>query len=464
MASDQSDNRRKGFDRLAEIAGGLEEGATVHVVTVRELLRWFGAQRRDDRTVFDISTALEILGLRTEPWFEDQFIDGPLQFRKGYFGGTHIPSETDKLVRKLAEDFAQREAPKAGDRLTAGQVSYLNSFWLKLVKRRVEDWIEQHPGENLTRDQVQEKVDALAQRGLEQFSEEEIKRERYLMLVEKTEEQHALPLEGRATPPPSSMTLALPVPSRTTVTIPETTFQSLKSANNPPMSIAPNRKVTEAITRMLLRDFSQLPVMSGEREVKGIISFKSISECLTSGRDLDGEVREYMNTSAFEIRIDDPLLDVIGDIIRNGYALVRERGKIVGIVTDSDLSEQFRQLSEPFLVIKQIENHLRSLIQTRIPEDTLQRLNGADFEAPRREVKSVLDLVFGDYQRLLHDDKNWEKLRVRADKAVFHRELEKTRKIRNNVMHFDPDGITSEDLTVLQEFAKLLRTLEDRRG
>jgi predicted transcriptional regulator len=284
------------------------------------------------------------------------------------------------------------------------------------------------------------------------------------MLVEETEEQ-ALPLEARATPPPSIRS-ALPVPSRATVTIPEATFRvrRLKSANNPPISIAPNRKVAEAITTMLLRDFSQLPVMSGEREVKGIITFKSILECSTSGRDLDGEVREYMNTSAFEIRIDDPLLDVIGDIIRNEYALVREKGKIVGIVTHSDLSEQFKQLSEPFLVINQIENHLRSLIQARIPEDTLQGLNGADFEAPRREVKSVYDLGFGDYQRLLHDNGNWERLRVRADKGVFHGELEKVRKIRNNVMHFDPDGITPKELTVLQEFAKLLRTLEGRRG
>jgi predicted transcriptional regulator len=67
---------------------------------------------------------------------------------------------------------------------------------------------------------------------------------------------------------------------------------------------------------MLLRDFSQLPVMSGEREVKGIVSHKSILECLARGTDLDGEVRECMETPAFEISIDSPLLDAIDEIMR----------------------------------------------------------------------------------------------------------------------------------------------------
>jgi hypothetical protein len=146
------------------------------------------------------------------------------------------------------------------------------------------------------------------------------------------------------------------------------------------------------------------------------------------------------------------------------YALVRDRGKITGIVTVSDLSEQFKELSEPFLVLHQIENHLRALIQNRIPEDELKNLKvAANFEPNRQEVHSVFDLAFGDYLWLLRGSENWERFGLRVDRGVFHRELDEVRKIRNDVMHFDPDPITSEQLSKLRGFAKLLRTLEGHR-
>jgi hypothetical protein len=85
------DDRRQGYRRLAQIAADLEDGVNVHVITVRELLQWFGAEGHDDRTVSNITEALRHLDLRTEPWFDDQWEGGPLEFHKGYFGGTHVP-------------------------------------------------------------------------------------------------------------------------------------------------------------------------------------------------------------------------------------------------------------------------------------------------------------------------------------------------------------------------------------
>ena len=39
--------------------------------------------------------------------------------------------------------------------------------------------------------------------------------------------------------------------------------------------------------------------------------------------------------------------------------------------------------------------------------------------------------------------------------------LEKIREIRNDVMHFDPDGLEDEDLNTLREFAQFLKRLRD---
>jgi hypothetical protein len=42
--------------------------------------------------------------------------------------------------------------------------------------------------------------------------------------------------------------------------------------------------------------------------------------------------------------------------------------------------------------------------------------------------------------------------------------LEKVRQIRNDVMHFDPDGIPDEDLDVLRQFSRFLQTLQSTQG
>ena len=83
------------------------------------------------------------------------------------------------------------------------------------------------------------------------------------------------------------------------------------------------------------------------------------------------------------------------------YALVRSvvDNKIVGIITTSDLSLQFQQLSEPFLLLGEIENHIRRIIDGRFTKEQLEAAkDGTDSE---RAVKSASDLTFGEYKRPL---------------------------------------------------------------
>ncbi len=214
-----------------------------------------------------------------------------------------------------------------------------------------------------------------------------------------------------------------------------------------------------------MHEFSQLPVMSSEREVKGIVSSKSIARCLMKSPVLDGEVREYMEALAFELNIDSPLLEAIGEICHHEYALIRDKGKISGIVTVSDLSGQFMQLTQPFLFLRQIENHLRELIQDRMPGEAFTHcIKQSGIDNGKENNKSVFDLDFGDYLRLLSNKEKWERLGLSADRNVFVSQLDRVRKVRNEIMHFDPDGITSEELNALQEFASFLRCLEGPRS
>ena len=76
-----------------------------------------------------------------------------------------------------------------------------------------------------------------------------------------------------------------------------------------------------------------------------------------------------------------------------------------------------------------------------------------------REI-DVADLTFGEYLRLLSHGKIWPKLGLKIDQQTFTHHLEEIRKIRNDVMHFDPEGITPDEIRKLRAMVDLLRQFE----
>ena len=138
--------------------------------------------------------------------------------------------------------------------------------------------------------------------------------------------------------------------------------------------------------------------------------------------------------------------------------LVRGRDNTVaGIITASDLSLQFLQLSEPFLLLSEIENQIRQAISKRF--DTNDLASCRDPLDTVRTVEGASDLTFGEYIRLLENPENWRKSNLPLDRVVFCKQLAAVRDIRNDVMHFDPDGISPEDVETLREFARFLQKL-----
>lgn len=234
-------------------------------------------------------------------------------------------------------------------------------------------------------------------------------------------------------------------------------ISKLAAANNPPTFIAPNASIEEATTLMLANDFSQIPVMTNQRDVKGIVSWSSIGSRLALGKH-GGEAREMMDHHQ-EIRAEASLFQAIPIIVQHQYVLVRAiDNSISGIVTASDLSLQFQQLSEPFLLLGEIENHVRRIIEDKFSTDELAEVR--DPNDVDREVDGVKDLTFGEYIRLLENEERWKRVKLAVDRKVFCSELSKVRRIRNDVMHFDPDGIPPEDLERLRDFARFLHRLQ----
>lgn len=76
-----------------------------------------------------------------------------------------------------------------------------------------------------------------------------------------------------------------------------------------------------------------------------------------------------------------------------------------------------------------------------------------------RVVESIADLSFGEYVRMVGDPDRWDRLGLPIDRSTLVDSLEAVRKIRNDVMHFDPDPLGSEALTRLQKLVRFLREL-----
>lgn len=333
--------------RLERISAELDEGKTPDT-TVRELLRWFGAERRGYLVVKEIRRKLGRANLRTVPDFESVWIDAPVKFARPMVITAYAPTVT--VTESVPE----------------------------------------------TPEGVQ------------------------MVLDDPTYRIGALP-----------------------------------PANRPPVCVAPDDTLHHAITLMLFHDYSQLPVVSGKRDLKGMMSWSSIGQRLSLGQAVL-TVRECMDTDVNEAPADRSLFGEIQGIVTYGYVIVRAVDKsLAGIVTNTDLSEQFLTLSEPFLLLGEIENHLRQLIDSAFKPAEL--VPARDPSEDKRTITGASDLNFGEYVRLLQSPEQWSRLGLGVDRAAFVSVMDDVRRIRNDVMHFHPDGTSPADLEHLRNFLRLVR-------
>ena len=127
-------------------------------------------------------------------------------------------------------------------------------------------------------------------------------------------------------------------------------------------------------------------------------------------------------------------------------------------MTTADVASEFLDItqSEAFVLLGQIERQMRIILQNG--EILLEDIKSVCQEEGR-EVKSIDDLTFGEYQRLIENDKNWSKLKLNTDRKDFLAALEKVHQTRNDVMHFDPDGIDTKAIVTLRNIATYLTAI-----
>ncbi len=232
----------------------------------------------------------------------------------------------------------------------------------------------------------------------------------------------------------------------------------LESANRAPVSVSKNDTLQKAMTLMITNDYSQLPVMNSpsSRNIDGIISWQSIGWAIATNNGKTS-VLDFMSKEFTVLKYEMPLLEAVHIIKDREFVLIQKKDKsISGLVTITDIANEFFSLAEPFLYLGQIETSIRVLIDGKFSVEELRDVKYGDDE---RQIESVSDLTFNEYIQLLRKGDNWNKLSLPLDKDVFTKKLEEVRDIRNDVMHFSSEQLDYGQEQRLKVTAKFLKEL-----
>lgn len=218
-------------------------------------------------------------------------------------------------------------------------------------------------------------------------------------------------------------------------------------------SVGPNSTVHEAITKMLLNDFSQLAVLNGPRNFRGAVTWRSIAHAMHQKSATT--VADAIDTRVEPVTYDRDLFEILPTLQQHEFVFVWDESRAVkGIVTTSDVARRYGEMATPFFEVGELDQTLRWILNRTFDIPAVKPLCS-------RTIESFDDLTFGDYQRILENREIWEKLGWPLDRQVFIARLDEIRCIRNKVMHFHPDPIPEDAIEKLRNFNSLLHQYRD---
>ena len=218
-------------------------------------------------------------------------------------------------------------------------------------------------------------------------------------------------------------------------------------------SVGPSSTIAEAITKMVLNDFSQLAVLSGPRTVRGAVTWRSIAQVMHEKPD--ASVADAIDPHVEVVAYDRDLFEVLPTLQQREFVFVLDETKAVkGIVTTADVAHRYGEMATPFFQVGELDQTIRWILGHNFDVETIQPFCS-------RPITRFDQLTFGDYQRILENKDIWEKLGWPLDRLPFITRLDEIRLIRNKVMHFHPDPVPKDAVDKLRWFNRMLHHYRD---
>lgn len=376
-------------------------------LTVRRLLSWFSSERRGSRVVSSIHAALRELSLTTRPNFEDAWIDGEVSF----FSTSPQAAPATSPEPEAGPEPPPGPTPGPGEE-PAGQGG------------------------------AGARPDAPAGLGGSPGA-----------APGDASTDGSAP--GPASPPPVfPIPVVEPLAQKAPNVRHDPVFRlgKLDAANQKLTAVSPDTPLERAVTVMMLNDFSQLPVITSVSRIEGAVTWRSIA-LAHALRKPPVLVKDCLGFAPV-YQADDSVFEALDDIMQYGFVLVISQKKLQGIVTLVDVAAEFHGSFEPFVLIGEIERHLRVVIDRSLPLEQLQALCGSPEGPP---IESATSLSFGQYRRLLERPDVWELCGLHIDRVETITRIDRIRELRNEMMHFQREALEDKDVQDIREFAVFLR-------
>ncbi len=241
------------------------------------------------------------------------------------------------------------------------------------------------------------------------------------------------------------------------------------------LTIPPTESVGAALQVMRERDYSQLPVMHGNRVV-GSFTWRCFAYGVhvvpPAGTDpLATPVEDWLEDLQY-VRPREELSAVLPVLAADGAVLVGDEDQLVAVVTLADVSDFLWATTEPFVLLRDVELAIRDLLRSACPTaedlDRCIRDSGARFPAGAAgRVVGPDDLTFGGLLHLLRHEDAYGRYFASAfgsNPALTLGQLQPLKEFRNRTFHFS-DELTKEEYDGLVATRRWLqRKLDLRRG
>jgi predicted transcriptional regulator len=118
-----------------------------------------------------------------------------------------------------------------------------------------------------------------------------------------------------------------------------------------------NESVENAVRLMLKEDYSQLPVLKGDKAV-GVISYESLAKTVFSFTESKSKppakirAKDCMEKASKIFSIEDDMINLLSTLADKSYVLIRKRSKVTDIITSYDALRFFKTYEETFLSSK----------------------------------------------------------------------------------------------------------------
>lgn len=218
-------------------------------------------------------------------------------------------------------------------------------------------------------------------------------------------------------------------------------FRDLLNTLPPLETVEEQAPIREAVGKMCSKNYSQLPVIKNEVCLSTVTSDSILSQIERADQkgyciNMNWPVRRFLdkNPPRF-VSPDDDLLKHVDWMASKSFVLVGSPKKLEAIVTNYDLILFFKQKTQAFLLLCEIENAIRFLINQTLSKQELKDGIALIKQEDKTAISSLADLTLDNLRQLILA--LWSKFKdLLKNKEQTDKQLQTIRNIRNEIFHF----------------------------